>query len=567
MRTLVVFFFSVAPLCASEIQYQFKPVFTGAKPALAVDLRFQGSPSGTTVLRLPSSWAGQKEYYKGIHSLEVATPGAVLETTSDPEEREIKHKPSEMLHVRYLLLQDWDGPLENERSYYRAILQPSYFHLPGEAFLVVPGGDNAKPALISLTWEGLPFSWTLANSFGAGEKVQRLTRSLDELQHAVYVAGDFRLHKTEIHARPVWVAMRGTWKFKDEDFIGEAFKLIAAQRAFWQDDDFPYFLITLIPIGGKCCTTGGSGLTDSFAAFMSPEQELDAQVTHLLSHELFHTWNGQKIDREPPERRVYWFSEGFSDFYTYIISLRTGLITLRDYIAAYNGVLRKYYTSPVKTVPNSRIEADFWTNPAVQNLPYQRGHILAHNWNAKIKRRPGGKTSLDDFMRDFLRAATVSHLRVSSESVGALMKSYLPEGAAEDLQTHIEDGALLAPDAGSLGPCVRLTLRDLSPFELGFDWEKSEPSKIVRGVVKHGAAYDAGLRDGQKLAGASIEWGNPAKEVLLQIIKGSTVRPIKYWPQRKSRSGEKRPLIPEFVLDENLFKKDPASCLRWFGVP
>ncbi|MBI4370731.1 MAG: hypothetical protein HY552_00390 [Elusimicrobia bacterium] len=547
-----------------DIEYRFQAELETSTPTLTVDLWFQGDASGTTRLRLPSHWAGQMEYYKAVHDLRVMTRGAVLLDAAEPDIREIRHKGPERLHVRYLVAQDWDGPIVNE-MYYRAILRPAYFHLPGHAFLVIPDEDEEAPRRVSLMWEGFPPGWSIADSFGAGERIQRFDASLRALKHAIYVAGDFRLRKKDVDGWPVWTAARGSWEFSDEKFAELVSRVVHAERAFWKDDDIPYFLATLLPTDEPCCGHGGTSLTNSFAVFAAGQELLGAKMTHLLAHELFHAWNGGKIGKQEPAELAYWFSEGFTDYYARLLSLRAGLIALEDYVDGYNKVLKSYYESPVRAEPNSRIQKDFWNDRKVEKLPYQRGDVLAHNWNARIK-RISNAASLDDVMRDILQSAVTRGVLVSTESVNAALKRYLPEGVGQDMEEFIEAGKVIPPDPRSLGPCVSMRMEEMPQFELGFDWKKSDGPGIVQGVIEGSAAYAAGLRDGQKIVGRDIYHGDVSKQVGLVVQKGAATRTLRYWPHKKPRPDEKRLLTPQFKLDEKRFQEDRASCLRWFGA-
>ena len=118
-------------------------------------------------------------------------------------------------------------------------------------------------------------------------------------------------------------------------------------------------------------------------------------------HELFHDWNPQQLGRMPdPEQSHYWLSEGFTDYYTYVLLRRSGLSTADEYLAHYNTLLREYHLSPARDADNDRIVREFWSDPNVGHLPYWRGALLAMKWDAEIRAATAGRASLDDVMRD-----------------------------------------------------------------------------------------------------------------------------------------------------------------------
>ncbi|MBI3505012.1 MAG: hypothetical protein HY059_09240 [Proteobacteria bacterium] len=552
----------------TAVEYRFTPIVDAAEPGIAVELSFQGEASGDSHIRLPSHWAGQADFDKAIRGLEALTPGAVLrdDEANGPYSKRIAHKPSERVRLRYRVVQDWTGPLTHDH-YYRVVASTGGFHAVGHAFMIVPGWSSENTAEITLSWGALPAGWTPVDSFGTGTAPRRFTRPLGDATHALYLAGpDIRLKTLDVRGRPVRVAIRGEgWAFTDDAFITMAGRIITAQRAFFDDDDFPEFLVALEPVErrGDGESSGGTGLTDSFAMFVSTSHPLNARLANLLAHELFHTWNGGKILRED-EELSYWFSEGFTEFYTHRLNLRAGVTTLADYVEAYNEKLREYRASPARNAPNARIRDEFWKDRAVEDLPYQRGLQLAHNWSVRIARETKGKASMDDVMRDLFASAKTG-VKFSASVFDAAMAKVLPGGVRADLEAYVERGDTIEPDPASLGPCVALERVDVPQWELGFDWRAAKADKVARGVVPGSAAHKAGLRDGQTFEGFSIYHGDTSKQVELWVREASgNKRHFVYWPHRLLKPGAPKDLLPRFTLDEARYKNNPAACLDWF---
>src|SRR5262249_36887289 len=147
---------------------------------------------------------------------------------------------------------------------------------------------------------------------------------------------------------------------------------------------FPYFLVTMMSLPGQCCGYGGTGITHAFATHVTMEA-IGVQFKHLFAHELFHSWNGERIKLQQPERLYYWFSEGFTDYYAGLLELRAGLVDLDEHVKKVNEMLMTYATSPALRVTNQEVLDRFWKDRAVSKIPYQRGALLAANWNRRIK--------------------------------------------------------------------------------------------------------------------------------------------------------------------------------------
>jgi predicted metalloprotease with PDZ domain len=525
-----------------------------------IELLFKGGAEGRTMLKLPSDWAGQKRLYDGIRSICADSPEVVIHGGDAPEVRLVEHRAGQTVRISYQLHQDSNSDLNSPGRCFRPILHSEYFHLIGEAMFVHPDWDETIPMRIDLHWRNIPSHWTLSNSFGANQRVQSISRPLKQLRHAIYVGGDFRINQTLISENSLYTAIRGCWKFSDEEFAELVKTITRTEREFWNDADFPYFLVTLIPTGEKCCSYAGTGLTDSFAAFISTDKPIDIRLKHLLAHEMLHTWNGRKIRRRQPEELVYWFSEGFTDYYTRLLLLRSGLITLEEYLTDYNKVISEYYCSPYRNEKNDRILKDYWNIRDIKRLPYQRGDILAHNWNAAIRHGSCRKFSLDDVMIDLLKAARKDGVVVEASTINELITPYLKRGILDEIMQYIDDGVLMRPDVGALGPGFELKAVETRKFDLGFDYQACLSTNLVSGLRSESRAFEAGLRNGQEIIGRSIFFGNPTKPAEIKVRDREGAKTVRFLP-----AGEAI-VIPQYTLDSQRFEKEKRECLLWFGL-
>ena len=534
-------------LKADELVYVFEPVIDNDELRFWVDLYFRADFSGETTLILPSEWAGQFRYFEGIRELQVT--GARVRNGASEHIKKMQHSREAGLHVRYLLVQDRQESFSEPGAPYRPILDPKYFHFIGHAALVHPEWNEARPVRVTIHWKNLPRDWTVSNSFATNARVQEMTIPPGQLLQAIYVGGDFRVKKITVKDNPVYVAMRGTWEFADEEFVWLVENIVRSQRAFWGDQDFPYYLITLIPTGTECCSYGGTGLQNSFATFISTNRGIDVMMKNLLSHELLHAWIGQKISvpdtPDEPEALFYWFSEGFTDYYARELLLRAGLVTLEEYLADFNKKIFEYYISPARNLPNSRIPAGFWKDRQIQELPYQRGALMAQRWDGEIRMASSGNSSLDDVMRELLVRAGKKGFRFSGESLDRSMKAYLGRSILDDIKMFIEDGETNSPAPRAADGRARLGLEERGTFDIGFNLEKSRERMIISGVRKKGPAYEAGLRNGQKIRGLSVRYNDPTREAEFTVADKDGEKTIRYLPV-----GNKT-LVPQYRMVED----------------
>ncbi len=542
---------ALAPV-APRVEYTFTPIFSdGALQAVQVDLEFRGLVSGETNLILPSEWGGQSNLFHTIEGLE-AISGATMQETDSPSRRVLTHRPAARIHVRYRIIQDWQGePMAERGNPYRPIVRPSYFHFIGDTALVVPEIDGLSPVIVRT--RNMPRGWTFASDLQhPGIVIARVASSIS-------VGGDFRVVQARSDPR-MRVAIRGQWSFTDAAFTDQVATIIAGQRRFWGDDPSP-FLVTVIQLSQNdpgWISIGGTGLGDAFAFFGTPNGD-PRTIARTLAHETQHTWIPGEIGGMPQtnEAADYWFSEGFTDFYTYRLMVRDGLWTPADFAAELNAMLSEYAHSPVRTAPNARILADYWTDHDVQRLPYQRGMLLAAIWDARL--RAAGSRDLDDVMHE-MRA------QAGSPEKAAEMFPRVAEGMGLDispeLAANVERGeAVLLPE-NVFAPCGRVTTRTTPAFHRGFDIAATQANNnVITGVDPSMPAYAAGLRNGMTLVRrAAGVIGDSTQEIAYVVRDGETERTIRYMPRGPGEITQQT-----FELEPNLAGERLAACQRVLG--
>lgn len=546
--------FSMGQAAPSRLDYTLTPVFAeGALTALQYDVRFRGEADGSTDLRLPGSWGGQNELWRSIEGLEVVS-GAEMRAGETPDQRLLTHRPNAQVHLRYRVIQDFEGPPDaRQGNAYRPVVQPTYFHLIGEATMVTPSGYEAD-APVRWRARNMPRGWALASD------LEHADLRLGDMWSSVSVGGDFRI--VTDRTNQVRVALRGEWGFSDSEFSAQVSEIIAGQRHLFGDRPSPYLVTVIqltVPQQGWV-SVGGTGLGDAFAFFATPNAEA-APIARTLAHEGLHSWIPARIGGMPrqDEAAAYWLSEGFTDFYTGRMLVREGLWTPAQFAEDFNETLRAYAQSPVRTAPNSRILSDFWSNQSVQQLPYQRGRILATAWDARL--RAAGAFDFDDVllsMRDRAAAGderlAIDLLPVVADGIGLDVRG--------DVERYVQNGeAILLPE-NAFGPCGAVLTEDVIPFHRGFDIEAtSANNNIVAGTDPGLPAYAAGVRDGMVLirrARGAI--GDTSQEIAYVMRDGDTERTFAYMPVGHGTFTQQRLVLADDLQGERL-----AQCVAVIG--
>ncbi len=446
-----------------DISYSIEPYYDINVFRFIVIMEFKGDKSGETRIILPGEYGGNNNI-QGIKNLKPLSDNTYIYDTNQPEIKLVKHNPNADIKIYYQVEEIRRGDVELG-NHYMVVLKKQYFHFLGETFFIIPDWDSNSKYRFRLAWNHMPSNWNLANSFGVNQKIQSIILQLWKFRYSIFTGGDFRIVKRSVNKSPVYFSIKGNWLFTDDQIADLVQSIIKEERGFWNDYDYPFYLITIFPIDGGG-DQGGTGRTNSYALFLSADRKIDYRLKRVVAHETFHTWIGDKITFSNPEQLLYWFKEGFTEYYARLLLLRANLISIEEYAAEYNKVLEAYYTSSFRYEKNVRLVKDFWSDVDLMMIPYQRGDIFAHNLNTAILNGSQGKKSLDDLMREILKRCTTEDLVLSTGSLTALIRYYTDDNTVAEIMRTLNSGAQLKVNPNALGSCFKMEINSYKRFWL-----------------------------------------------------------------------------------------------------
>lgn len=535
--------------CSSKdpnlIQYQIASVHKDSIHQLKVAMSFMPSQDGLTILEYPNNAWGQENLHNAVKQMELVDVKGTIETNKDSGWIELKHpKDLKELQFRYVLQQDYQGPITS-RKVYRPIIQPDYFHIFSHNLFMVPrtAGDTLD---VDLNWIDFKDDEVVHNSFGSKKKHQQV-RDIPKSKflESIFVGGSFTIDVISINDNKVYLATRGNWiPFSVDEVKGLLTETLKCQRDFWKDHSQEYFTVTMQPIPQESGSSfQGTGLTNSFATSISNNNFTDIeQLVYLFNHELMHNWIGLAIKNENEEEQ-YWFSEGFTEYYTYKNVAKNKINDLDGtfFIDGINQTIKNLYSLSIKEVSNSEMNYEnFWSNYEYRKLPYYRGALFAFYLDYSILKTSDGDYSLDDVMRDLLKAAEINHQRLNHSFFVSTLKKYFPNNADITFKEFVEKGKLL-PLAGFFSDINVEFQPTTKLFELGF--QLSEDGTQVNEVIAGSEAWKTGLRDGDKLFSRSIYYGNVSKKVELGVLKDGNKVNIDFYPVKMAN-------VPQMKITE-----------------
>lgn len=392
--------------------------------------------------------------------------------------------------------------------------QPTYFYHRVNIRWPMPEGPENKPLHCEVRWVGFPSEWRLINSYGVDEREQTFETTLGKLRKAVFAGGALRTVRSP---KGLLLVTPRTWKLSDAAILDMADRIAEAHTAVWRDQGIPDHRLFLFP--ASTGAWGGEGRTKGLILEGDPETLEAASFAQIMSHELFHEWNARRLNWDNNEE-LYWFTEGFTEYYSVIALWRTGLWTFDQTIAFSNSIVKSYFGSPVRTVSAAEMVK---LRPAVADavrLPYLQGFLLAANWNLT-------GTSLDEAMRHLYRD---NGEPLSNARIARALRSIGIQNAAEEIQRYIVAGAAIEIRPGLWGSCATEKKADVRGFDIGFDRKASEKTGIIEGIREDTSAWRAGIRNGQKWSALDVTWGDAGYQADLEITDQRGTRRVKYYP-------------------------------------
>lgn len=527
---------TAAHAATPTIRYDFASVSVDGRRELHVTVKFR-APGAVTEIVVPVAWGGAENLEAQTQNLKTETPWTTLTPGANAGERQLHARAGEPVMLSWDIVPLPTGVFRHPAEH-RAIVNDDYFLFNTQNALVYPAFAREETVQATFDWRKLPRGMQVFTSFGSGHPVIEVEAPWYRVTEGLFAGGNFRVLENTKGGSTLVLAVRGQWIFPDSKAFAEIRRILDTEDRFWRENPMPYYLVTLAPFEEDSGDNDGSAFANAEMLFLSRHDTFDADRLILLAHEMFHHWS--PLSMGPTSDENQWFTEGASVYYASVILLRAGLIRYEDYLVDLNRRLRDYQRSPMRNITNAAwVQADHRSG-AGADVPYSRGAALALWADARIRERSGGKSSLDDAMFDLVEEGKGAPAPALTEDrIFAALGRYLgPEDLAK-LKAVLHEGADV-PLPARLGQCAELETGTRTVVDPGFDEKMSVRSKRVTGVEPNGAAYRAGIRDGQELFRWSIYNDDPTKDALLGVTIDGEQKMIHFSPTKQMVLSEYR---------------------------
>ena len=263
----------------------------------------------------------------------------------------------------------------------------------------------------------------------------------------------------------------------------------------------------------------GGGLEHTFSqfdilprpAFADARGNLGDFVIPLISHESFHLWNVKRM--RPAEMWPYdyraeqytpllWWSEGVTDYYADVSSLRAGLWTADRFLENVGDNMEMEVAAPEPWSAEDGSTAT-WIHEVFVNssqLYYQKGSLLGLLLDISIRDATNNARSLDDVTRAlFTRFYKEGRGFSTADLLGLLTETGMPD-VDGFYQRYINGRDPLPYDAVFARAGIAVERDTTSEFSLGVQLSLTpEREIVVERVQPDGSAATAGVRPGDVL--------------------------------------------------------------------
>jgi hypothetical protein len=265
----------------------------------------------------------------------------------------------------------------------------------GPGFLLLP--EDSLPYVIRLKWDvgDLAPGSIGVTSYAKGDFERR--GAVSELYDSWFMAGPVGRYPARGDAGSFSATWLGDPPFDADTemtWVGRLYAYLG--RSFRYLDPLPRYRVFMRTLPHSPCG-GGTSLTASFmlSQCVAPRDSANTETRETFAHEMVHQWVGQI---EGPPGVTPWFHEGLTTFYTRLLPMRGGFVSLDEYLRSINQSAESYYTSPGRGFSADSIARLGFGSENIRHVPYHRGALYFADLDARIRAASDGRRKLDDMV-------------------------------------------------------------------------------------------------------------------------------------------------------------------------
>jgi predicted metalloprotease with PDZ domain len=286
------------------------------------------------------------------------------------------------------------------------------------------------------------------STFGDGDF--ELRGSPETANQGWYMAGPLGTYPGHARDKGFSAAWLGQLPFdgpREMEWASKVYAYLAKRYGYLDPPPRYRVFMRSIANGGR----GGTALANSFMLATGPDLSQTAEaVRQTITHEMSHMWVGLMSG---PEGITSWFTEGLNVYYTRLLSLGGGFISVDEYRRDINSSFRTYITNDARNLSAEAIVKIGFGAENVRHVPYMRGSLYFADVDSKIRAASGGKRNLDMLARELFDRRRRGEPLTQEVWIEAVVKEIGPS-ARDDFERVNLRGETIVPASDAFGPCL-----------------------------------------------------------------------------------------------------------------
>ena len=334
----------------------------------------------------------------------------------------VKVKNKTPVAVSYKILLNHDEriwpPGRSETPY----VQEDCIFLTGNALFIVGEVSDIELHI------DVPNNWRVSTPWHhVGDKGHRFAlKDQNDLQSAYLVLGTHSEKVAKSEAAEVVVAVGGRFKAAAAEIQGTVEAFLKAYSGVFDGTPKGKILFVANPYGEQLHLDGGAS-GHSLSVIIGGTLETAKHFwMPFVGHEVLHIWNAEAISFSGHEE--YWFMEGFTEYYSNIVSARLGFISESDFLK----ILESWCESYLSTQGELSLREAGRNKSGHKSFIYCGGSLIAAALDVQIRKLTQNQKNLDDVMKQMYKEFGITGetytvddvIRVVSDIAGESFESF-----------------------------------------------------------------------------------------------------------------------------------------------
>lgn len=540
MKFIFIFFCflstSIFAQTKADFSYDIKLQSTGTIKGCEVTLTYRSKNSRNSVFSLPQIWGAESSL--DFIKLKKIKGAKLIKQKNDDLNLSLKHKENATIQLTYFVKSLVKDSVYRHQEEFLPNVQENYFVLFTNSIFIVLADSTDQLYTFDINWLNYPSTYKNKpqTSFGDGLKQSLKYEKIGDLQNAAMVGGDFKTiaYSDPEKDRKIRYIYRSTWDFDPQVMANLVISTFKFQQSFWNDYSTKEYSVFMSPAHAENefeMSYNGTGLRNSFNVVATNNRNTNPEnMGYLFNHELMHHWIGNTILNGVDEELSYWFSEGFTDYFTFYNMKESKLITEKEYYFRMDSVFIAHYGNELCSAINDSIKPNFWKRGYYGKLPYNRGNIFAYYLDNLLQTKTNGKVNLMKVMQKMMEQALVKKRPFDKDWLNETVKELAGFEVLDLIDRYIMKGETISVDDFNLVLKQKVELKEAKVYDVGFETEKNAEGKtIVSSVKSNSGAQIAGIEIGQVVEGYSI-YGSAGALCELYILTEKGSKKIEFFP-------------------------------------